>query len=439
MYLSIDSKYFDDQLNETIKLLKTNNIDIHLNIDITEKSNIQDYLKLNEYKDVISTLNFRNCSDLNLIYKDISCYTNLQRIKFLKVESDIILKEMPYLFSIHLFGCNRVIVSNCKHLKNIQIINVKNCDIDGENNHLNLLGLVSISNLGIEIDRINYFFFHSEIEKINLQMKINFIQSFSVGYGFIKENAAILLKNILNINKITFSGCNVNNNEVKSLQNILNNVNLLRNINLLLNNDIFNAELVIKDKKQFMESSQFFLIENKEDCFIINNINNYNIKTFTIISTQNRNVKMVNFDSLFDLKIETTNISLDITELISLRSLTVLQENIINYNHLNLSKLIIKNNKNLNIKLNNLPNLKELEILGCKGISLELENKRMKLQNITLEKLNNLNINLKLNCPELYKFYFSCYEIESDIINFEFCNTPLLFIPEIRILIENCQ
>ncbi|KAL9643662.1 hypothetical protein ABK040_016114 [Willaertia magna] len=338
---------------------------------------------------------------------------------------------MPYLSSINVFNCNKLVVSDCKHLKNIQITNIKYCDIHCENNHLNLLNLSNISNLNIKIDKINCFFFHSEIEKINLQ--INFVELFSVNYKFIKENATILLKNILNINKITFSGCNVNNNEVKSLQNILNNVNLLRNI-ILLNNDIFNAELVIKDKKQFMESSQFFLFENKEDCFIINNINNYNIQDFTIMSTQNKNVKMVNFDSLLDLIVEATNISLDITELISLRSLTVLQENIINYNHLNLSKLIIKKNKNLNIKLNNLSNLKELEILGCKGINLELENKRMKLQNITLEKLRNVNINLKLNCPELYKFYFSCYEIESDIINFEFCNTPILFIPEIKIL-----
>ncbi|KAL9643674.1 hypothetical protein ABK040_016126 [Willaertia magna] len=427
IYLPIDFTNFSNELNEIIKLL--NKVDIYLHVDIPKQLNLEKYL--NEYKDFISHLICND--DLSIINIDLSFYKNLQQINFSNVGSDIILKELPYLSDINLFNCNRLIVSNCKNLKNLQIINVINCDINGENNHLNLLNLVNILNLNIKIDKINFLKFNSEII-FNLQMKINFIQLLSADYNFITGNKELLLKNNLNIYKILINDCNLNNNEVKLLQDFINNDNKFKNINFCLKNNNFETKLEIKDKKQFMESSQFFLIENKEDCFIINNINNYNIKTFTIMSTQNRNVKMVNFGSLLDLIVEATNISLDITELISLRSLTVLQENIINYNHLNLSKLIIKKNKNLNIKLNNLPNLKELEILGCKGINLELENKRMKLQIIKIEKLRNVNINLKLNCPELYKFYFSCYEIESDIINFEFYNTPILFIPKIEIL-----
>ncbi|KAL9643668.1 hypothetical protein ABK040_016120 [Willaertia magna] len=436
IYLPIDLKYFNNELHETIKLLQTNKVDIYLNVNIiTNQSTLDNFLILNECRDVISTLNCNDYNDFNNIFN----YKNLQRVRFSNIKSDIILKEMPYLSSINVFNCNKLVVSDCKNLKVLQITNIKYCDIHCENNDFNLLNLSNILNLNIKIDKIKHFLFRSVIKEINLQMKVNFVESFSVNYKFIKENAEILLKNNLNINNITLTDCNLNNNEVKCLQNyIINNVNLLRNINLYLNNDIYYTKLEVNDKKQFLESSQFLLIEKKDDSFIINNNYHYNIKTFTIIPAQyiHRNIKMVNFDSLLDLIVEATNISLDITELISLRSLTVLQENIINYNHLNLSKLIIKKNKNLNIKLNNLSNLKEFHVAECDGINLELENKRMKLQIIKLEKLRNVNINLKLNCPELYKFYFSCYEIESDIINFEFYNTPILFIPEIKILIK---
>ncbi|KAL9643660.1 hypothetical protein ABK040_016112 [Willaertia magna] len=422
IYLEMNLTDFNDKFfDQQIKLLETNNVDTHLKVNITNKSNLNNYSNLIEYKDVIYTL---NCYNVNII-KDLSCYTNLQEIHFSNVESNIILTEMPYLSSIYLYKCNGLVVSDCKNLNSIRISNVKNLNIYDGN---------------IKIDKIKFLSFRFENEKIiNLQMKINFIQSFTDDYKYIKKNQEVLLKNNLNINQIIINNCNLNNNEVRYIQSFINKYNLFKSINLCLKNNIFNAKLIIEDKKIFLESSQFFVIENKDGNFIIDNIYSYNVTNFTIMSTKyrnknNRNIKLVNFDSLLDLTVETRNTVFDITELINLRSLTVLQENTINYNHLNLSKLIIKKNKNLNIKLNNLSNLKELEIIECEGVHLELENKRMKLQNITLEKLRNVNINLKLNCPELYKFYFSCYEIESDIINFEFCNTPIVFIPKIEIL-----
>ncbi|KAL9647826.1 hypothetical protein ABK040_008101 [Willaertia magna] len=420
---------FNTAFLDILNLLKLNNLQVKLYYynNISDFNN-EDIIQLNDYKNFIIELYFTN--GLNNYKNIISNYNNLKIINFMDIEEEINLKDIHHLESIIAYSCSHLTISNCNKLRTVSLDNLQYLNIN-EMEHLNYLRIKNVTEFYVNVNEINEFSFYLNTDEYEMDIftiKINkIIDSCYIDFNIIKEYKELLKSNNLKIKEVTIVDCKNNENLIKEL------FIGLQKITLDILTDDFNIFLETNNLKKLNNCKELITKEIIDDknTRLLNNIENCNVLSLDLYNETD--IKLINFNSLKELSIYSLNNSvLNLAEL-NVKKLKIHNSRISNdYIYSGLKELRIANNYIININLNNLPNLKLLNIKNSEIVNLKLEEQRMKLQDISLTNLKQININLTLNCPYLYNFYLSYFQNTENVINIKFNNTPILYFPKIE-------
>ncbi|KAL9643643.1 hypothetical protein ABK040_016095 [Willaertia magna] len=463
--------FFNHFLNDTTLTVTKINLRIYKylrkKINLFEIKNLVfDDFNFHEIASSIKQLN--NINNCEIIVNDLQKISNedtaiiLQKIKNLKVKihytnelhSDIkqfIIKHLSILNSIYLVIRDQVEINQLIDIFNFLKINKINTTIQTNNSLINQEEINDISKLMEYKDYISLILIKNnllflKLAKLNNLTRIDFVyvqeEIILENLNQLEENSFIscnqykdlLFKNKLQVNVMAI--LDIMDNDVENLQYLFNQSSIsLQQVYLDLGNEQYRTRLQTNNLQNF---TQIIKMEKTEDYLLLNNINNYNVHSLDLFNSEKFDIKLNNFHSLKHLISFSPIKSLEISNLINLKTLRVFEEiNNFKINFLNLSQLQINKNKNLNINLLNLPKLKRLNIEYCENVNIKAEKTQiLKLRDVYIFVVKELNINLELNSPELFQFYLSYIPKEKDIIHIEFYKTPILKLPTILMVNE---
>ncbi|KAL9643688.1 hypothetical protein ABK040_016139 [Willaertia magna] len=369
---------------------------------------MEDCNVFNNYNNFITGLTIKN-NNLN----NLNNFQNLKTITFFQIKEEIILKENHNLESISIYGGSNLTILNCNKLNMVYTDNLQFLQIN-QIKYINNLTINNTVKINICINKIKQLFLHNEENIKEIIIKTNEIKKSYFSSNIIKDYSELLFyKNNLQINDVTIYGFS---NQLDDLIHLIEKYNLQK---ISLTSDIYYSKnsnnrfivrLEINNLQQLNNCKDLITVKKNN---ILLNAKDCNVHSLMLIKGTYFN--LINFKTLKNLCLRQTNVAC------------------FNFNNLNnLKELTIEMTESFDIYLNNLTNLKKLQISQCKDVHLELENKRMKLQYIYLNNITKININLILNCPQLYKFHLFYNSKRDDVVNIEFYNTPLLRFPKIK-------
>ncbi|KAL9643252.1 hypothetical protein ABK040_014709 [Willaertia magna] len=430
--------YSYENLFEILNVLQSSNSSAEINI----KSNYNDEILQYQYNNLITCIHtFKN----NLNLKD---FNNLKFIEFRDVENELIFDSLKSLKKIKVRSCNSsILISNCNNLKTVLI---------GKSNKIIVKNILKLEKLLIHNIKYCYVNVKNYINTLDVSLqddigtvfiKTKLVNNLEFNGNNLFEIYDVLFKRISKINNLNLSSFNETffkfKNIIDYFGNLINNFNFTFSkggpqFNDLNFQSVYSIEsFTLKEMIDNYEGSIIDFTRDEEDNLqFIQQNDKYKVTEITI-ETECSNLSFINFNLLTQLSIYSSCL-IDIKNLTALKVLNIGNGVIVDkFKHNKLKRLNIMKCDYININLNQLPNLKELEMLDGNDITLQTTTKELShLTSIALNRLSLLNINLSLNSPYLLRFELTYYPTIEDIIHIHFIDTPLLRNIKIKHVIE---